>query len=39
VDTIKENKKVMSPQDRFAKMTEINPALTRLRKEFGLEID
>jgi DNA polymerase III subunit gamma/tau len=39
VDTTKENKKVMSPQDRFAKMAEINPALIRLRKEFGLEID
>jgi DNA polymerase-3 subunit gamma/tau len=39
VDTAKENTKVMSQQDRFAKMAEINPVLARLRKEFGLEID
>jgi hypothetical protein len=39
VDTTKENTKVMSPQDKFAKMAESNPALLRLKKEFGLEID
>jgi DNA polymerase-3 subunit gamma/tau len=39
VDTTKENTKVMSPQDKFAKMAEANPALLRLKKEFGLEID
>jgi DNA polymerase III subunit gamma/tau len=39
VDITKENTKVMSPQDKFSKMAESNPALLRLKKEFGLEID
>ena len=39
VDATKENTKVMSPQDKFSKMAETNPALLRLKKEFGLEID